>query len=382
MEKIISREARTYSASPFSFNNPAPIQLTPEKEEEVVEVEEQDEEVDNSFEIENQGTDPDYREDFVDDQDEEFPQSPETESLEDPDDSLDESAVAGSLYEAFKSLGFITDEKEVPKGESVTDFLINYEKAKSAKLEEAARANLEATYSKEMLNYVDYLIKGGNPEAVSSFYQLYNLPIEDDYQDSENRKSLILAMYKDKGVSDKRALSLYSTAYDDSEDLDEAKAAKEYFKEKHDAQLAEIQSQEQAKLDAQVQENERVQQSLKTLLKEKKVPGLELNDKSARELENYMFSPTVIVDVKDPISGQTYKGKVSQYYDDYQKFFNNPESLIKLAHFIKAGGQTQTEEEEIQERVSEEILRGLNGFKGVSSSKNSRGPKRKNAFLT
>lgn len=380
MEKIISREV--YS-SPFNFKP----KFTPPQEEVNGETEATEEKIifaqPPSFDMEEPEFDENdsFKEDYVDEEDEEQEETEDqSESIEEPESELDEEAVAGSLFEAFKSLGFIADENEVPKATTVSDFLVNYERTKAAKLEEAARKNLEEKYSPEVLSYVDFLMQGGNPEAVSSFYQLYNLPIEDESKDSDNRRALILAMYKDQGLAEKRATLLYNKAYDDDEDLDEAKAAKQYFKAKHDAQLAQIQAEEQAKLDAEAKRNEQLQNELKGMLKSRKVPGLDLSEKEAKEIENYMFNPTVIVDVKDPVSGNVYKNKVSQYYEDYQKFFEQPDALIKLAKFIRAGGQSKTEEEEIQERISQNILRGLNGFNGQRPKKSS-GTKRKNAFI-
>lgn len=381
MEKIIAREvySSTQAPSPFGFRAPTPAPPSDPVEPKEPEV------IDNQ-DVDDEYVDPEY--DNYDDDGEGFNDTP-PEEPEDPDtdegpEGLDEAQVSSSLFEAFKSLGFISEDQEDIKADNVTDFLIKYEKAKAAKLEEAAKANLEATYSKEVLNYVDFLMKGGSPEAISSFYQLYNLPIDDDYSDVENRKALILAMYKDKEVPEKRAQSLYNTLYDDNEDLEEAKIAKQYFKEKHDGQMAEVQKKEQAELEAEAKKNEQLQSDLKTMLKTRKLSDLELNEKEAKDLESYMFTPTVITDVLDPTTGTVYKGKVSQYYDDYQKFFSNPESLIKLAKFIKSGGVTKPQDEEIQERVSTEILKGLNGFGSRITSKGTgkQQPKRKNAFLT
>ena len=385
MAPIIAKEV--YAGSPFSFNGGTPQPtIQPEEnkgfspEDAIIDDSYDDQEVPESF-IDDTRDDEDTvantnnQEEDSDDSDDGFGNS-------DTDD-VDEEAVVGSLYDAFKQLGFVNEEDALEAKGSISDFLINYEKVKSAKLEEAAKANVLASYPKEVLDYVDFLMKGGSPEAVSSFYSMYNMPIDDDFSDVENRKALITSMYKDQGIPDKRVNSLYEKIYDEGEDLEEAKVAKSYFKSKHDEQLQVIAEQDKAKEADAARQSQELSNTLKSMLKSKKIGEIALRDEEARDLESYMFNPSVITDVADPVSGSVYKAKVSQYYVDYQNFFSNPESLIKLANFIKSGGNSNIAEEKIKEKVSMDIFRELNGFKELGNKgRKRRGTNTKNGFLT
>jgi hypothetical protein len=385
MAPIIAREV--YSSSPFSFNGGAPQPTTQPEENKGFSP--QDAIIDDSYE------DQEVPESFIDDtrDDEEKTTGTDNQDL-DSDESddgfsnsdsedVDEEAVVGSLYDAFKQLGFVSDEDALDSKGSISDFLINYEKVKSSKLEEAAKANILAAYPREVLDYVDFLMKGGSPEAVSSFYSMYNMPIDDDFSDVENRKALITSMYKDQGIPDKRVGSLYEKIYDEGEDLEEARVAKEYFKNKHDEQLQAIVQEDKAKEAAAARQSQELSNTLKSMLKSKKIGEIALRDEEARDLESYMFNPSVITDVADPVSGSIYKAKVSQYYVDYQNFFSNPESLIKLANFIKSGGNSNIAEEKVKEKVSMDIFRELNGFRELGNKgKKRRGTNTKNGFLT
>lgn len=383
MAQIVAREV--YAGSPFSFNGGNPQPPVPQvenkgfsPEDAVIDEDQLDDEVPESF-IDDTRND----EDTVSDSNgQDIDSDDSDDSFGGSDSEVDEEAVVGSLYDAFKQLGFVGEGDALEAKGSISDFLINYEKVKSSKLEEAAKANILAAYPKEVLDYVDFLMKGGSPEAVSSFYSLYNMPIDDDFSDVENRKALITSMYKDQGIPEKRVSSLYEKIYDEGEDLEEAKAAKAYFKGKHDSQIQEIQKEEKQREEAAARQSQELSNTLKGMLKAKKVGEISLRDEEARDLESYMFNPSVITDVADPVSGTLYKAKVSQYYVDYQNFFSNPESLIKLANFIKSGGNSNITEEKIKEKVSMDIFRELNGFKELGNKTKRKGNNTKNGFLT
>ena len=92
-----------------------------------------------------------------------------------------------------------------------------------------------------------------------------------------------------------------------------------------------------------------------------------------------MFSKNVITDVDDPETGLTYKGKVSQYYLEYQNFMQQPDALIKLARFIKNNGKVEDQKERMKEEVNRELIVKLNGFNSKSRQNQ---PRKRNAFLT
>lgn len=391
MSKPVAREV--YSGNPFNFGpSTGTITLpqtppTPEVEQELPEPE--PELVDPNFDRENPKgyADPNFEDSVSDDfygEETENQDEPEfdNQEQEQPEDlEIDQKEAVSSLFEAFKNLGFVDDSAEIDKGESVADFLTSYEKYKANKIEEAVKEDLTATYSKERMEYIDFLMAGGDPQAISGFHQIANLPIDDDDEHADNRKALILAMHKDRGLNDKKALTLYNTAYDEGEDLVEAKEAKTYFQGKRDDQLNAIKEAQKAEVDARNAEIEKTAQSLKQILKTRKVDGLELSETEARELESYMFNKSVITDIADPETGQSFKGKVSQYYIEYENFMKSPGALVKLAKFIKNNGNSDNQVEKIEEEINQKLIIKLNGFNGKQASVDRR-PLKKNAFLT
>lgn len=387
MPSVIAKEV--YSSSPFNFGAPREVVLDTEEvvnepletlEEPTPTPSSSPKSIDKTDKQDGYGyADSDSDEDY---QDEDEFQDPEEGGQDEPTQreiEIDEEEAVASLREAFINLGFVNDDKEIDSPASVADFLVKYEKLKASKIEEALKDDYKKTYSEEKIKYVDFLMNGGNPEAISSYYTIANLPIEDEHADRENIKALILAMHKDRGLNDKKALTLYNTAYDEGEDLGEAKEAKAYFRKKHDAQLKVIDDQKEAERQEIVRQNEENAARLKGLLKSRNIEGIQITEDEAKDLESYMFSKNVITDVDDPDTGMTYKGKVSQYYVEYQKFMQQPDALIKLARFIKNNGRVEDQKEKLKEEVNRELIVKLNGFNSKSRQNQ---PRKRNAFLT
>jgi hypothetical protein len=387
MPSVIAKEV--YSSSPFNFGAPREVVLdTEEVVNEPLETLEEPTPIPSSSPKSQEKqdkqdgygyADSDVDEDYQDD--DEF-QDPDEGGQEEPqrqEIEINEEEAVASLREAFISLGFVNDDKEIDNPASVADFLVKYEKLKATKIEEALKDDYKKTYSEEKIKYVDFLMNGGSPEAISSYYTIANLPIEDEHADRENIKALVLAMHKDRGLNDKKALTLYNTAYDEGDDLNEAKEAKAYFRKKHDAQLKVIEDQKEAERQEIVRQNDENAARLKGLLKSRNIEGIQITEDEAKDLESYMFSKNVITDVDDPETGLTYKGKVSQYYLEYQNFMQQPDALIKLARFIKNNGKVEDQKERMKEEVNRELIVKLNGFNSKSRQNQ---PRKRNAFLT
>lgn len=387
MPSVIAKEV--YSSSPFNFGAPREVVLdTEEVVNEPLETLEEPTPIPSSspksqekqdkqdgYGYANSDVDEDYQDDDeFQDPDEGGQEEPQRQEIE-----INEEEAVASLREAFISLGFVNDDKEIDNPASVADFLVKYEKLKATKIEEALKDDYKKTYSEEKIKYVDFLMNGGSPEAISSYYTIANLPIEDEHADRENIKALVLAMHKDRGLNDKKALTLYNTAYDEGDDLNEAKEAKAYFRKKHDAQLKVIEDQKEAERQEIVRQNDENAARLKGLLKSRNIEGIQITEDEAKDLESYMFSKNVITDVDDPETGLTYKGKVSQYYLEYQNFMQQPDALIKLARFIKNNGKVEDQKERMKEEVNRELIVKLNGFNSKSRQNQ---PRKRNAFLT
>ncbi len=387
MPSVIAKEV--YSSSPFNFGAPREVVLdTEEVVNEPLETLEEPTPIPSSspksqekqdkqdgYGYANSDVDEDYQDDDeLQDSDEGGQEEPQRQEIE-----INEEEAVASLREAFISLGFVNDDKEIDNPASVADFLVKYEKLKATKIEEALKDDYKKTYSEEKIKYVDFLMNGGSPEAISSYYTIANLPIEDEHADRENIKALVLAMHKDRGLNDKKALTLYNTAYDEGDDLNEAKEAKAYFRKKHDAQLKVIEDQKEAERQEIVRQNDENAARLKGLLKSRNIEGIQITEDEAKDLESYMFSKNVITDVDDPETGLTYKGKVSQYYLEYQNFMQQPDALIKLARFIKNNGKVEDQKERMKEEVNRELIVKLNGFNSKSRQNQ---PRKRNAFLT
>lgn len=382
MSKVKAELVHTHN--PFSFGQQ--LQVEPEDDQINDPIEEtQEDDVDNGAVpsperkaavgyVSNNGyeEDEDYEEEEVDEEDDDSLE-PDTEDVD-----IDQVEAVSSLSTAFKTLGFIDDTEKFKDVKSVSDFLVAYEKTKADQLYETIKEELAQTYSEEAIRSIDFIMNGGSPEDLSAYSSIERLPIEGK-ENEENIKALILAMHKDRGLDDKRALVLYSKAYDEGEDYEEAKEAKAYFAEKrkaHEEGLARARKEEEQAIARQKQENIN---GLKQLIKTRKIGEEQLTEKEANELEQYMFSQTNLADVFDEMSNKNVKAKVSQYFIDYNNFMKQPDALLKLARFIKNNGNTSISKEKVKEEVNRDLLIQLNGF-GVKGSNNRQ--KKKNAFLT
>ena len=91
-------------------------------------------------------------------------------------------------------------------------------------------------FNDQTIQFIDFLSKGGDPKALQEVMgnrRLSQVDIKSETDEARaNRKSLVLAMYRDKGVTDKRAASLYNTLVSEGEDLQEAQDAQAYFAQK------------------------------------------------------------------------------------------------------------------------------------------------------
>jgi hypothetical protein len=374
---IQAREVSSYS-SPFGFSPSRPLNPEPvDPDQPVIEEEENDEPEEMKAPVKSSGffgNDP-FNTPVAEDEEAEEGEEPtneEEEEEEEPvesgsfaenedDSDIDQSSLIPTLLSTFKSLGVIDEEFKAPESGKVADFFLEIDKNRAKQIDAIVREEYEKTYSKDVLQYVDFITKGGDPQAISDHYAIMNLPIEDADRDSENRKALILAWYTDKGIPEKKARALYAQSFEDGEDMQDAIEAKNYFNDKHQVALSELQEQQKQIMAERERQQREATENLRNTLRSGKIADIELTKKEVSELENYMFDQSVIVNVPDPNTGKSYKAKVSQYYLDYNNFFNSPESLIKLARFIKSNGNVDIVRSKMREELSNDLLMELSG---------------------
>lgn len=292
----------------------------------------------------------------------------ETEPEETDTDTRTNASI---LAESLKEAGGLPSDFEVSNNLTGYDLLDALEKSKETEAVNKVRAEYEQKYSEANLRYLDYLLDGGDPTLLSQTASLHTLPIEgEDEQAVANRKTVILAMFKEKGIKESRAARFYEDMLDSGEDLEAAKEAKEMFNASFQEEVRRVEHQKSLQQQQQEKQLNDLNESIKKTIRSKKLGDTELSDSQAKSLEKYMFEPTEIVDINQ--NGQPKKARVSKYYKEYSEFFADPQNLVRLARFIQSGGKQTVEEEEVERQVNRKLLDKLNNPERAGKSKQAK----------
>ena len=302
----------------------------------------------------------------------------EEDDVEEEAEEEDTRSKAAILAESFKEIGGLPEDFEITNDLTGYDLLVTLDKAREQAAAEKVRSEFSEKYGEDLLQYADYLRRGGDPNLISGTSALLSLDIDSDSDQAiENRKTLILSMYEDQGLKPKHAQRLYEDFFDEGEDLINAKEAQKYFHEKQSKEMAAAQAREEQMQREQQRRQEEMNNQIRKTIKQRKIGDIELTPQQADSLEKYMFEPTEVMEVNS--GGQMRQARVSKYYKDYSEFFNSTENLIKLARFIQTGGKATVEEEEVERRINQKLVDKLNNPERGTGKRTKKS--RKNAWI-
>lgn len=263
----------------------------------------------------------------------------EEEDLEEEDQEEEEEEVELTptmmYYKALKEKGSL--KKEFEGDFKAEDLMTAMEDEAKSRAEEEIQAKY-AHYTPEVLEYAEYLAKGGDPERITAtavYDQLISLPTEGESDNAlAARKFLIEEMYKATGLNPRRVTDLYESLLANGEDIEEAEAAKEFFKSKRDERVESIKA-ELSK--ASEQEAERLKEETRQiagLVKTGKIQDFAIPEEEQSSLVDYMTKPTKIIETRDAL-GNKVKKQVTQYFYDLIQADQSVETQILIAMALK-----------------------------------------------
>jgi len=226
-------------------------------------------------------------------------------------------------------------------------------------------------FTKEYLDYVKFLKQGGSVEDFNELQALENveqIEISGDSDEAiDNRMNLIMAMYRDKNVSDKRAKVLYESLVESGEDEEEADLAKRYFAQKR--QVIFRQQEEAYKVQEQQKQEKlkKYKNDLENIIEENSFFLTPLSKKEQESLKDYINKPTEVVTQKDN-KGVEKKFKVTKYQKDMMEFNKDPKKQMIFTELLRRNFNITGVKNKIVEEVDEELSKAF-GMKKAKTNK-------------
>lgn len=249
---------------------------------------------------------------------------PKEEVKEEPAKDNKKPQAAFVIAESFKKDGTLPEYIEIPENITAKELkalLIDTAKKES---EEILRAEYESKYDPEVLQTADLLSRGIDPDdikEVSVYKKIAALELPDDYDEAIRLKqSAIEAMYRDKGISDKKIKTLVEDAIDEDEGDAEFEEAKKYFGGKGKEIESRLIKEAKEREDSYVKNQETINKEIKALIKSGEIYNTE-DDKSKKELEDFLFAQTeTYKDNEGKVFKVTpFQKKLSEYQKDTKK---------------------------------------------------------------
>lgn len=262
--------------------------------------------------------------------------SSNNDGAEEDDEELEDASTGYVFGKMMQKEGAIPEDLTLDKDISLSEVKKLTLKAWQEELEKVEDKILaEKGFTQENLKYIQYLMDGGDPGKVQEFVRTRNLSeleIDDESDESlENRKTLIMEMYKAQGIPEKRAKNLYNTILDNGEDFDEALEAANFFKNN---ELKELANQKKAKEEYEkrrIEDQEKIKARVNEIIDNGFVGDLKLSPQEKRDIKAALYDETEYIDTVDS-NGKTIKVKATKYTKLMQEFDSDIEKQILFVH--------------------------------------------------
>lgn len=309
----------------------------------------------------------DYQEDSQEDYQED---GQEDYQGEDIDDFSDAAMVAKILDQ--NRPGMFEDLKKDMQWEDLVEKLDNY-------VAEALHAGKDALMSEisEKADYVDFLLKGGNPQALqkaleNSEYSKLDLEKATDEQKEESVRAMLLQRnyspedadeliesYKLKGIMDNKS-----------------EESQKFFKQREKSILQQAEENERRQQEQWKQYQLELRQNMTKIIDRKDILGIRLNDADAEQLKSDLFNPTELVDVPDGKGGFVTQ-RMTKYQVAEQKYKQSLDQQLAFAKLLLDGFDFTKIKNAGKIERDNELISKLNGRPGRPRRK----PGTRNAYL-
>ena len=282
---------------------------------------------------------------------------------EEDDDDLEDATTGYVFGKLMQKEGAIPEDLNLNKDISLSEVKELTLKAWQEELEKVEDKILaEKGFTQENLKYIQYLMDGGDPTKVQEFVRTRNLSeLEIDGEDDsslENRKTLIMEMYKAQGIPEKRAKNLYNSVLDNGEDFDEALEAATFFKT---LEVKEIESQKVQKQEYEKRKQDdqaKIKQMVDSVIDKGTVGDVTLTPQEKRDVRAALYDETEYIDSVDA-KGRPMKVKATKYTKLMQDFDADVEKQILFVYYLLNGFKSSNLVKKGKQERDSEILNNL-----------------------
>lgn len=323
--------------------------------EDIIEENDNDGFIDDETQFEDQEVE--LQEEELQEEDFEGAEEPEEDSGDDPDYS--DYSDAAILAVSLKADGNLPENFEINKDLTYSDLKDNYVNSLRSEFETEVNGFMESLG--EVRKYVEYVINGGDPKMLQELqpaiqYSKVNIEDGDDVED--NRKKVIAAYYKEKGLAEDDITELIENYMDTGKDHEKAKEAVTYFKQKEDQMIQYEQAQRKAYEEQQRAAMEENQRRINELIEAGNIRGLKISKQDQKELKEAIFNPTEVIEYQDE-DGKKKLAKVTKLQKLQYEFQQSLEQQLLFARLLLDGFQLDRVKETAREQNADEILRVL-----------------------
>ncbi len=306
---------------------------------------------------------------------------PEKETNEDDDDSLDkeeEEEKETDEYSDYSDSALIAiaevreglfeglEEKDIPKDLDPLKLRELYRKSNEIILKQTTQEI--ASRAGDAAKYVEFLIEGGDPNAVKHALEFQDLLTLDPSKE-EDQKTLLSEDLRRRGIEEDEIRDLVENILDKGKGKQKAESVLSNFKKAQDSILDSYkEEQERLKLEAQETYQETVE-TVQEIINKGEVNGIKLSKKDQKDLYDAIFTPTEIVEVPNPQTGKLQKIRASKIQVLQNELNNDYEKMISFYHWLLKGGKFDFVKEQAKEE-EQDTLRSLLQGRRTSHNRN------------
>jgi len=253
------------------------------------------------------------------------------------------------------------EETDVPDDLSLDQLSALYHKVLEIKVESLRDEIVKDVTSanEQYSKYIEYLIQGGNPQAVQEALSFNNL-IELDTSEEENQRQILTALMEYKQVPNEDIEDIIDGILDKGKGEQRAIAAIEDFKKIENKILADYKDHERQEKEKAIQQHNQYVNSIKSIVNKGEIGGIKLKKQDQDSIVSAMFSPTEIYEYTNPETGKKEKTRITKLQLLQSQLQNDLEKQVAYALWLLNGSDFKFAKKEGREEEQDSLRKILN----------------------
>lgn len=253
------------------------------------------------------------------------------------------------------------EETDVPDDLSLDQLSALYHKALEIKVESLRDEIVKDVTSanEQYSKYIEYLIQGGNPQAVQEALSFNNL-IELDTSEEKNQRQILTALMEYKQVPNEDIEDIIDGILDKGKGEQRAIAAIEDFKKIENKILADYKDHERQEKEKAIQQHNQYVNSIKSIVNKGEIGGIKLKKQDQDSIVSAMFSPTEIYEYTNPETGKKEKTRITKLQLLQSQLQNDLEKQVAYALWLLNGSDFKFAKKEGREEEQDSLRKILN----------------------